>query len=179
MGCDLHVTRGDGKPIAESEWGTYVAGDPEFIEGDDGEVYESPGGAPRMPRVSFAARVRAWTNRLRPRPRPHPVAVPFTVGQRVRDFRGQPGTVVAIDIEANQGMGRIEVLFDDGRQLTFTVIAHGLEPVPEQPWTSTPRVWPARVPALSSTTAIAPFTSAQASVAASPMSRVPEPSIEA
>src|SRR5688572_10320584 len=134
MGYDLHVTRGDRKPIAESEWCTYVAGDPDLdltgvaetptpegtlryenpglaswrghpsgeevwfdfrdgrvvvknpdeptiakmltvagalgahVEGDDGEIYESPDGSPRPPQVSLAARVGAWFSRLRPAP---------------------------------------------------------------------------------------------------------------
>ena len=40
-------------------------------------------------------------------------------------------TVVAIDAQANHGMGRIEVRFDDGRELTLSAVAHGLEPVHE------------------------------------------------
>jgi hypothetical protein len=195
MGYDLHVTRGDNKPIAEAEWRTYLAGDPELeltgvaeaptpdgalryenpglacwrghprgeqvwfdfrrgrivvknpdeptigkmlvvahalgahVEGDEGEIYESPGGRPRPPRVSLAARLAAWVSQLRPTPRIEPAEVPFAAGQRVRDFRGQLGTVVAIDVWANHGMGRIEVRFDNGRELTFSAVAHGLEPV--------------------------------------------------
>jgi hypothetical protein len=98
------------------------------VEGDEGEIYETPGGKPRLPRVSLATRVGAWLGRLRPRPRIDPVAVPFEVGHRVTDFRGQMGTVVAVDVHANHGMGRIEVRFDDGREVTFAAIAHGLEP---------------------------------------------------
>jgi hypothetical protein len=197
MGYDLHVTRGDSKPIGEAEWRAYVAGDAEFdltgvaeaqtpdgtlryenpgltcwsghpsgervwfdlrggrvvvknpdeptigkmlvvahglrarVEGDEGEIYESPGGRPRPPRVSLSARVGAWFSQLRPTPRVEPAAVPFGAGERVRDFRGQMGTVVAIDVHANNGMGRIEVRYDDGRELTFAAIAHGLERVPE------------------------------------------------
>jgi hypothetical protein len=101
------------------------------VQGDDGEIYESAGASPRPPRVSLAARVESWLRRLRPAPHVEPVAVPFTVGQRVRDFRGQPGEVVAIDTAANHGLGRIEVHFDDGRELTLTAVAHGLEAMPE------------------------------------------------
>lgn len=51
MGYDLHVTRGDSKPIAEREWRTYVARDPEFdltgvaeASTPDGTLrYENPG----------------------------------------------------------------------------------------------------------------------------------------
>lgn len=75
--------------------------------------------------------VGTWFGQLRPTPRVEPAEVPFAAGQRVRDFRGQMGTVVAIDAQANHGMGRIEVRFDDGRELTFSAVAHGLEPVHE------------------------------------------------
>jgi hypothetical protein len=197
VGYDLHVTRGDGKPIAEAEWRAYVAADPELeltgvadastsegtlryespglarwrhhpdgeqvwfdfrhgevmvknpdeatigkmlmvaralggqVQGDDGEIYESPGGVPREPRLSLAVRLGAWVARLRPQPKIDPAVVVFVVGQRVRDFRGQLGTVAAIDVWANGGLGRIEVHFDDGRELTFTAVAHGLEFLPE------------------------------------------------
>ena len=197
MGYDLHVTRGERKPVAAAEWRTYVAGDPELeltgvaemttpdgtlryenpdlaiwrghpsgeavwfdfrdgrvvvknpdeptigkmvtvaralgghVQGDDGEIYESAGASPRPPRVPLAARVGRWLRQLRPAPRIVPATVPFTVGQRVRDFRGQPGEVIAIDAVANHGLGRIEVRFDDGRQLTVTAVAHGFEAVPD------------------------------------------------
>jgi hypothetical protein len=195
MGYDLHVTRGDRRPIAEAEWSAYVAGDPELdptgvaeaptpegtlkyenpglacwrghpsgeevwfdfrdgqvvvknpdeptigkmlavaralrarVQGDDGEIYESPDGRPKSPRVSLAGRVGAWLRQLRPAPKLEPASVPFAAGDRVRDYRGQMGTVVAIDVHANHGMGRIEVRFDDGHELTFSAIAHGLDPL--------------------------------------------------
>jgi len=195
MGYDLHVTRGDGRPIAEGEWRAYVAGDPELdltgfaeaptpegtlkyenpglacwrrhpsgevvwfdfrrgqvvvknpdeptiakmlavahalrarVQGDDGEIYESSDGRPKSPGVSLGGRVRAWLSQLRPTPKIELASVPFAAGDRVRDFRGQMGTVVAIDVRANHGMGRVEVRFDDGRQLALTAIAHGLDPV--------------------------------------------------
>jgi hypothetical protein len=51
MGYDLHVTRGDSQPIAETEWRAYVAGDPELdltgvaeASAPDGTLrYENPG----------------------------------------------------------------------------------------------------------------------------------------
>ena len=51
MGYDLHVTRGDRKPIAETEWRAYVARDPGFdltgvaeTSTPDGTLrYENPG----------------------------------------------------------------------------------------------------------------------------------------
>jgi hypothetical protein len=197
VGYDLHVTRGEARPIAEAEWRSYVSGDPEFdltgaadvptpegalryenpglacwrshpsgeivwfdfrdgrivvknpdeptiermlivaralgarVEGDDGEIYDSPGGTPRPPRVSLGARLRGWLAKRRPAPGFEPVQVPFAVGQRVRDFRGHTGTVIAIDVAANHGLGRIEVRFDAGGEVTFAAVGHGLEPVPE------------------------------------------------
>ena len=199
MGYDLHVTRGDGRPMSDAEWREYVASDPELdltgvaeaetpdgtlryenpslacwrghpgrqpvwfdfrdgqvvvknpdeptiekmlvvaaalrarVQGDDGEIYESPGGSPSPPPapapVSLGARVRAWLGRLRPAATVDPAGLPFVKGDRVRDFRGQTGTVAAIDVHADHGMGVIVVRLDDGRELSFTAIAHGLEPV--------------------------------------------------
>jgi hypothetical protein len=102
------------------------------VQGDDGEIYESAGATPRPPRMPLTALVGSWFRRLRPAPEIEPTAVAFTVGQRVRDYRGQHGVVVAIDTTANHGLGRIEVRFDDGRELTFTAVAHGLEAMPER-----------------------------------------------
>ena len=98
------------------------------VEGDDGEIYETPDGRPQPARVSLGARLRLWVSQHRPAPKVEPPVVPFVVGQRV-DFQGQLGTVAAIDVGANHGMGRIEVRLDDGRQLTFAAVAHGLEPI--------------------------------------------------
>ena len=195
MGYDLHVTRGDRRPIPEAEWRAYLAEDPELdptgvaetptpagtlkyenpglacwrghpsgevvwfdfrhgqvvvknpdeptigkmlavaralrarVQGDDGEIYESSDGTPQPPRVSLAGRVRTWLSQLRPTPKIELAEVPFAAGDRVRDFRGQMGTVIAIDVHANHGMGRVEVRFDDGHELTFSAIAHGLDPI--------------------------------------------------
>jgi hypothetical protein len=103
------------------------------VQGDDGEIYESPGGSPAPPpappQESLGARVRAWLGRLRPAATVEPAALPFVKGDRVRDFRGQMGTVTAIDVHADHGLGRIVVRLDDGRELTLAAIAHGLEPL--------------------------------------------------
>jgi hypothetical protein len=100
------------------------------VEGDDGEIYESPSRA-RPQRLSLAVRLGTWIARLRPQPKLDPIVAPFVAGQRVRDFRGQLGTVSAIDVQANAGLGRIEVRFDDGRELAFPAVAHGLESLPD------------------------------------------------
>ena len=99
------------------------------VEGDDGEVYESPGAPPRSPRGSLVDRVCSWFGRLRPIQAAAPVACEFATGQRVRDALGRAGTVIAIDARANHGLGAIAVRFDDGRELTFAAVASGLEPI--------------------------------------------------
>ena len=99
------------------------------VEGDEGEIYETPDGRPQPARVSLGARLRSWFSQHRPTPKVEPPVVPFVIGQRVKDFQGHLGTVAAIDVGANHGMGRIEVSYDDGRQLTFAAVAHGLEPI--------------------------------------------------
>ena len=58
------------------------------------------------------------------------VEAEFDVGQRVADPWGNPGTVVALDPEADWGLGHITVRYDDGRELTHTCVAHGLESLP-------------------------------------------------
>ena len=57
-----------------------------------------------------------------------PKEAPFRVGQRVRTSWGRPGTIVAIDPDADWGMGRIEIKYDDGRTASTSCVAHGLEP---------------------------------------------------
>lgn len=99
------------------------------VVGDDGETYEVPGGTPRPATVSFSARLAAWFQRLRPTPRPAVALPPFGVGDRVRDSLGNEATVLAIDPTAMHGFGSITVRFDDGRELTFAMFAHNLEPV--------------------------------------------------
>lgn len=101
------------------------------VVGDDGEIYGSPGAEPRQPRVSLAARLRSLFGRLRPLGHVEPVHVAFGAGQRVRDFRGQLGTVRSVDLAANRGLGSIQVHFDDGRELTVAASAHGLTAVEE------------------------------------------------
>ena len=59
-----------------------------------------------------------------------PTDIPFVVGDRVRSIVGPwYGTVVAIDLKAEHGLGRITVRRDsDGAILHQAAIAHGLEP---------------------------------------------------
>jgi hypothetical protein len=55
--------------------------------------------------------------------------MPFTVGQRVQTPWGRPATVVGIDPDADWGMGRIEIKYDDGRTATTSCMTHGLSPL--------------------------------------------------
>jgi hypothetical protein len=57
------------------------------------------------------------------------VPMPFTVGQRVQTPWGRPATIVAIDPDADWGMGRIEIKYDDGRTATTSCMNHGLAPL--------------------------------------------------
>ena len=99
------------------------------VVGDDGEEYETPGKAPRPRALSLRERVASWFDWLRPAPAIEPPNLPFAVGDRVRDFRGEAGTVVGIDLKAQHGLGSVRVTFDDGRELDLAAIAHGLAPI--------------------------------------------------
>ena len=96
------------------------------VVGDEGEVYERAGVPARPATLSWRERVSSWFERLRPaQPLGH-AQLPFGVGDRVRDSSGREAVVVAIDLQADHGMGRVEVRCDDGRELMFAAIAHGL-----------------------------------------------------
>lgn len=56
------------------------------------------------------------------------VDIPFREGQRVRTSWGRPATIVKIDRTADEGLGTIELKYDDGRTATTSCVAHGLEP---------------------------------------------------
>jgi hypothetical protein len=101
-----------------------------FVVGDDGEIYDGDGGAPRPPTASFGERVTGWLARVRPRRRPlieHEL-LPFGVGDRVRDAWGNEHTVIFIDPKAEHGMGVIRTRRSDGTEHAHAMISHGLEP---------------------------------------------------
>jgi len=100
-----------------------------LVVGDDGEVYEAAGKAPRAGRLSFADRWAAWTDRWRLRRAPETPAVPFHVGDRVTDAWGHEGEVVFIDLTAEHGLGVIRIRLDDGRERRCAAVAHGLRPL--------------------------------------------------
>jgi hypothetical protein len=98
------------------------------VQGDDGEIYDSGASPGRQPRRSVAERVGAWFARLRSRPLAPAVQtpLPFAVGDRVRDPWGNAHTVIRIDPAAEHGLGMIWTRRDDGNELGFMMIAHGL-----------------------------------------------------
>lgn len=98
------------------------------VQGDDGEVYDAEGNATR-PRVGLVTRIASWVrNRVSSGATPISASsLPFKVGDRVRDTWGCVGSVTEIDVRAARGLGRITVKYDDGRTLSSTAIAHGLE----------------------------------------------------
>ena len=99
------------------------------VQGDDGELYDSAGDPVPPPQPGILSRVVAWVvDRTSPGAKPLAEAeLPFKVGDRVRDALGHPGTVTEIDVRAARGLGRITVKYEDGRTLSWTAVAHGLE----------------------------------------------------
>jgi len=55
--------------------------------------------------------------------------LPFEVGDRVTDTWGNAAVVTEIDRKVEHGLGRIRIRYDDGRELAYSVVAHGLKPV--------------------------------------------------
>lgn len=101
------------------------------VRGDDGELYLEPdlelAVRERRPPHGLVATIRNFFLGLLPPPR-NETALPFGVGDRVRDHSGV-GTVQAIKRRAEAGLGRITVSYDDGRVLHYSLCAHGLEKV--------------------------------------------------
>ena len=99
------------------------------VQGDDGESYDGAGHPVAPPRPGILSRVVAWFVD-RTSAGAEPVAessLPFKVGDRVRDARGSLGSVTEIDVRAEHGLGRITVKYEDGRTLSWSAVAHGLE----------------------------------------------------
>jgi hypothetical protein len=96
------------------------------VVGDDGEAYHAPKQPPTRAKPSLSARLWGWFQRLWPTKPPSIPLPPFAVGARVRDAVGSEGVVLAIDPREMHGFGSITVRFDDGRELTFAMFAHGL-----------------------------------------------------
>jgi hypothetical protein len=97
------------------------------VQGDDGELYGSAEQPPPPPATpSLRGRLRAWISALSPRAAAEPVSLPFGVGDRVRNTLGHVGTVLAVDVRANRGLGSVRVKYDDGRELSYSALAHDL-----------------------------------------------------
>ena len=98
------------------------------VQGDDGEVYDADGN-PVYRRVGLFSRIASWVmNHVSSGATPiSESSLPFKVGDRVRDGLGHLGSVTEIDVRAARGLGRITVRYEDGRTLSWTAIAHGLE----------------------------------------------------
>jgi hypothetical protein len=99
------------------------------VQGDDGEHYDAAGNSIPPPQPGFFSRIASWVaNRTARGATPVPEsALPFKVGDRVKDAWGNVGSVTEIDLRAAHGLGRITVKFQDGRALSFVADAHGLE----------------------------------------------------
>lgn len=99
------------------------------VQGDDGETYHNGHDAPIYPSPSTFERFRNWLRALRPRPRLEPLTPPFKVGDRVLDIYAKPATVIHIDAASNQNLGKVIVRYDDGREVSFALVASGLRPL--------------------------------------------------
>jgi hypothetical protein len=98
------------------------------VVGEEGESYDRDGVAMPAPGPTIADRIRSFFANLKAGLQPSIAPAPaFAVGARVRGVRGRIGTVTRIDLRAEHGMGRIDVLFDNGRIESFSAIAHGLK----------------------------------------------------
>lgn len=102
------------------------------VRGDDGETYDSGSAPPRQPPVPFWARVSGFLRRFRPaKPlRVEHAPLPFGIGDRVREaVSGREATVIEIDPAGMGGLGVIRVRRDDGSEIGWAMLAHGLTPV--------------------------------------------------
>jgi hypothetical protein len=99
------------------------------VQGDDGEIYRGGHETLYYPKPSLLDRALRWLQAMRPvAPLPR-IRPPFDVGGRVRDAWRREATVIEIDAEAEHGLGKVKVRYDDGKIVTFTLAASGLDPV--------------------------------------------------
>ena len=100
------------------------------IQGDDGEFYPATDKAGQAPAVESMPLARSWFYRLFGRkPKAETLALPFNIGDRVRDSFGNLHTVLEIDPKAECGLGKVVTRRDDGTVHRRAAAAHGLEPV--------------------------------------------------
>jgi hypothetical protein len=97
------------------------------VQGDDGEIYMDSTHRPRVAKISAFKRFLRWLlnfySRFFAQPKLPPP--PFQVGNRVIDTGGRLATVKSINRRANYGYGELRVVFDDGREWTLMLFAHG------------------------------------------------------
>jgi hypothetical protein len=108
------------------------------VQGDEGETYPqptdpSPEDPPEPTGEPLIGRIAGWLGRVSASLAEGGLTAEFAPGERVQDFRGQTGTVLEVDPQAEHGLGRIRVKFDDGRELSFALAAHGLTRAEEDP----------------------------------------------
>ncbi len=101
------------------------------VQSDDGEIYPGGDKAPYFPKPSLHERLLSWFRQLAPRAEKpfSEVKPPFKVGDRVRDAFRREAVVIEIDPKAEHGLGKVSVRYDDGRILSWMLIAAHLEPV--------------------------------------------------
>jgi hypothetical protein len=99
------------------------------VQGDDGESYDAAGNAVQPPPPGVLTRIASWiANRTSAGAEAVDAStLPFKVGDRVRNAWGHFGNVTEIDVRAERGLGRVTVRYEDGRVLSSTAVAHGLE----------------------------------------------------
>lgn len=106
------------------------------VSGEENETYtqpsldrgvEKPSTAPE-PRVGLIDRLLSRLGMQRPC---NDTVLPFDEGDRVLDSWGHTGTVRKIDRRAEHGLGRIVVVYDDGREIAQAIVAHGFRPIDE------------------------------------------------
>src|SRR5687768_15774630 len=87
------------------------------VQGEEGETYDQAGAAHPAAPPGFIDRLKGLWSRMTTAPMTPMDAsqLPFKVGDRVREILvGRTGTVAAIDLKAEHGMGLITVKYDDG-----------------------------------------------------------------
>jgi hypothetical protein len=100
------------------------------VQGDDGEVYGPypPEYAARKKRTALQHILEFLRSLVPRRRRPN---IDVSVGDRVTDALGRPGTVRAIDPAAEHGLGLIEVEYENGTIRLFSATFSGLQRRPQ------------------------------------------------
>lgn len=104
------------------------------VQGDDGEIYKNGQEPPVYPKLSLLDRARNWmsgTSRGTSQKVKETVP-PFQVGDRVLDVFQKETTVTEIDPKSNQGLGKVKVRYDDGREMSYMLASSGLSPVQDK-----------------------------------------------